>query len=576
MKHFAVIVLAAILLPSVIAAVTPERQRKSDYYYMEALSRAVVDDYDVAALLLRRAVELDSTGSTVPGGMLGTRMLSISNGDSVMVARGLQLLETHVAAHPDDLYSGYNLALNYENLKMYDKMLRTWQMLDSLNSDNAALLMRRASVEDRYGSKTEALSLLRRVETLEGISPNLTLKQAQLMLELGDSAGASGVMHRMLAAMPADADAYTFMAMYYDRAARPDSASVMLDRALTIDPAFGMAFYARATRLRNAGRLDEYNAEVARAVGLDDLDPECKMALLKDYVATIPDDDPQAQSRAGELFAALTAQYPLDAEIRRFASGYYFSIKDYVRAAENMSVVADQHREDPQIWNFLARMYVTADMMPEALATARTAVEFWPEDTDSREMLGLLLSQDGRYDEAIGVFAESLALPDVKADNKLHSDICRCMGDVWQQAGRMDSAVVYYEKAIAIDPDNDLALNNYAYYLADRGLELSRAEQMSSRSMMLQPGLPTYLDTYAWILFKLGEYQKASGYIDTALLRSGDNLSAELLEHAGDIAYKLNRREQAVEYWREALDLDPENERLIRKVTTGVIEENEK
>lgn len=576
MKHFAAIVLAAILLPSVIAAVTPEQRRKSDYYYMEALSRDAAGDYDVATLLLRRAVELDSVGSTEPGGMLGSRLLSMSNGDSAIVAKGLRLLEAHVSAHPSDLYSGYNLALNYERLQMHDKMLGTWRMLDSLNSDNAALLLRRAAVEDRYNSKAEALDLLRRVETLEGQSASLALKQAQIMLEMADTAGAAGCMHRMLASQPADAEAHTFMSLYFDMVGLADSASVMLDRALTIDPAFGMAFYARATRLRNAGRMDEYNAEVSRAIGLEDLDAESKMALLKDYVATIPDDDPQAQSRAGELFAALTAQYPLDAEIRRFASGYYFSIKDYVRAAENMSVVADQHREDPQIWNFLARMYVTADMMPEALATARTAVEFWPEDTDSREMLGLLLSQDGRYDEAIGVFAESLALPDVKADNKRHSDICRCMGDVWQQAGRMDSAVVYYEKAIAIDPDNDLALNNYAYYLADRGLELSRAEQMSSRSMMLQPGLPTYLDTYAWILFKLGEYQKASGYIDTALLRSGDNLSAELLEHAGDIAYKLNRREQAVEYWREALDLDPENERLIRKVTTGVIEENEK
>ena len=574
MKRHSLLILAAILLPAVIAAVTPEQRRKSDYYYMEALSRDAAGDYDVSTLLLRRAVGLDSIGSTEPGGMLGSRLLSIDNGDSAVVAEGLRLLEAHVAAHPADLYSGYNLALNYERLQMHGKMLQTWRMLDSLNSENSALLMRRAAIENRYNSKPEALALLRRVETLDGISADLALKQAQLMIELGDTVGASACMRRMLDGMPADAEAHTFMSLFYDLAGSPDSAAVMLDRALAIDPACGMAFYARACRLRDSGRKEEYNAEIGRAIDLDDLDPESKLALLRDYVAAMPDDDDESRERAGDLFGKLTAQYPLDDEIRRFASGFYFAMKDYVRAAENLSVVADQHREDPQLCNFLARMYVTAGMMPEAVATARTAAGFWPDDIDAREMLGLLLSQTGLYDEAIGIFAGSLELPAAKADDKLRSDIYRCMADVWQQAGRYDSTEVCYDRAIAIDPDNDLALNNYAYYLADRNKELSRARQMSSRSMTLRPGLPTYLDTYAWVMFKLGEYQTAKEYIDTALLRSADDLSAELLEHAGDISYKLNRNEMAVEYWREALDLEPDNERLLRKVETGRIDED--
>ncbi|MDE6316559.1 MAG: hypothetical protein K2L71_08895, partial [Muribaculaceae bacterium] len=100
MKRHSLLILAAILLPAVIAAVTPEQRRKSDYYYMEALSRDAAGDYDVSTLLLRRAVELDSIGSTEPGGMLGSRLLSIDNGDSAVAADGLRLLEAHVAAHP--------------------------------------------------------------------------------------------------------------------------------------------------------------------------------------------------------------------------------------------------------------------------------------------------------------------------------------------------------------------------------------------------------------------------------------------------------------------------------------------
>lgn len=570
------LLIAAALLPMIICAVAPERQRKADYYYMEAASRDAAGDHDAATLLLMRSVELDSVSSTVPGGMLGSRLLILANGDSALTARGLSLLERHVAAHPSDLYLGFDLALNYERLQMKEKMLATWRMLDSLNSDNTSLLLRRAVVEHRYNSNAEALDLFRRVEKLEGPNCEFAYKQAQLMVWMGDTVGASARMHRMVEERPKDPEAYTYISVFYDMVNNHDSASIMLDKALELDPTFEMALFNRVYRLYEAGKTEEYGDAVASAIGDDNLSMAGKAQMLKDYIGSFARDNSGATEeqidRADTLVASLVAQYPLDPEIRSFAGAFYFGIEDFARAAENISVLADMSREDPKVWNFLTRLYSSAEMMPQALENARTTVGYWPDNMDARELLGLILAQENQYEEAIGVFEGSLKLPDAVADPKVKSDIYRCMADVWQQAERFDSTEACYDRAIAIDPDNVLALNNYAYYLATYGKELSRAEQMSSRSMMIEPGQPTYLDTYAWVLFKLGEYQKAQGYIDTALLRSADNLSAELLDHAGDIAFKLGQTDRALDYWKEALELEPDNERIARKVETGKME----
>jgi tetratricopeptide (TPR) repeat protein len=96
---------------------------------------------------------------------------------------------------------------------------------------------------------------------------------------------------------------------------------------------------------------------------------------------------------------------------------------------------------------------------------------------------------------------------------------------------------------------------------------------MSFRTIKAEPKNPTYLDTYAWILFMQKRYEEARKYIDQTLENDSDT-SAVLLEHAGDIYYHVGEKERAVEFWQKALERASEeseikNERkqvLIRKI----------
>jgi tetratricopeptide (TPR) repeat protein len=106
-----------------------------------------------------------------------------------------------------------------------------------------------------------------------------------------------------------------------------------------------------------------------------------------------------------------------------------------------------------------------------------------------------------------------------------------------------------YEAALAHDPDNEHVLNNYSYFLSLRGEQLPKAKAMAKRLVDKHPNNPTYLDTYAWVLYKMEDYNGALTYLERAIALSED---ATIVEHYGDVLFKLGKREEAVMQWEKA------------------------
>jgi Tfp pilus assembly protein PilF len=108
-----------------------------------------------------------------------------------------------------------------------------------------------------------------------------------------------------------------------------------------------------------------------------------------------------------------------------------------------------------------------------------------------------------------------------------------------------------YDEALLLDPKNEYVLNNFAYYLSLRKDKLVKAEKMSKMTLDLQPENVNYLDTYAWILFQQGKYADAKTYLQKAI-NNGTDKSAVVLEHFGDVLFKLNDTSEAIKYWELA------------------------
>ena len=106
-----------------------------------------------------------------------------------------------------------------------------------------------------------------------------------------------------------------------------------------------------------------------------------------------------------------------------------------------------------------------------------------------------------------------------------------------------------------------MARNNYAYFLSIGGGDLQKALQLSEQSIAgADSENPTYLDTYAWINYLLGNYEKAEEVQLKAVevSKKEDYRSAELYDHLGDILARNGRLAEALDAWREAVRIQEE------------------
>ena len=96
-----------------------------------------------------------------------------------------------------------------------------------------------------------------------------------------------------------------------------------------------------------------------------------------------------------------------------------------------------------------------------------------------------------------------------------------------------------YTALLRFDPRNLMLMNNLAWHLCISGGDLHQAEQLSRKTIMADPSNPTYLDTYAWILYNKSEYQNAFIYIQSALEKASPEAKQEITEHYKAILKKL-------------------------------------
>ncbi len=105
--------------------------------------------------------------------------------------------------------------------------------------------------------------------------------------------------------------------------------------------------------------------------------------------------------------------------------------------------------------------------------------------------------------------------------------------------------------------------------MCERGIQLDRCLEMATIAITAEPNNSAYLDTYGWILYKLGRYEEAAQYIQKAIDAGG--ASAVVHEHLGDVFFKLGNTEKAMEIWKRALEMNPKNDALKTKIERGTL-----
>lgn len=173
----------------------------------------------------------------------------------------------------------------------------------------------------------------------------------------------------------------------------------------------------------------------------------------------------------------------------------------------------------------------------------------FPRDARFPYLMGIACTSLGNDSAAVVLFRHCLHLDPTLIDAWLQ------LGLVYDVLDQVDSSEHAYQRVLALDQDNHLACNNYAYLLATNKRSLDKARILSWRAVQQMPTNPSYLDTYAWVLFQQGLTDEAKKYIERAISKGA---TATHYEHYGDILEALGLLDDAVRAWTQSLQLDPD------------------
>lgn len=543
-----------------------ELQRKSDYIFMEAARQNAIGADDAYFDLIRRAYDLDSTDTSV-GQTLGYYLLVFGQHDSVMAAKGFNMMRRHFDAHPEDYYGSLFYGLVNNQLGNTDESIRIWTIVDSLNPtkpDVAMKLIEALQAKGDSASLERSLGVLDRVERAEGKDLGITSHKIRAMLQMRDTAGVLSELSSLMASSPKSAQYQMYAGDVFMVLQERDSAARYYDMACATDSTNGFAYYKRAQFYLQSGDSLNYERQIDRALRQENLDVEAKLGLLRDYVGKLYGDSlkrPQIKS----LFETMLQQHPHEAEIRDLYASFLIINNDLRGAIEQQEYAVDADLANAARWRAIMSLYGQLDESQKAIETGQRALEFVPGDAGVNLLLGANYQQLKEYPQAMEYFRKALAETD-STDHATRSQIIASIGDIFYMDNQVDSAFNYYQKAVALDPDNLLALNNFAYYLAEKNRDLDLAERYSAICVRANPDNDTAIDTYAWIFYKKKDYVKAKEWIDQAIELQGDKPAAEILDHAGDIYYMNQEPAKAVEFWEKALKADPDNKEIKAKI----------
>ena len=173
----------------------------------------------------------------------------------------------------------------------------------------------------------------------------------------------------------------------------------------------------------------------------------------------------------------------------------------------------------------------------------------FPNQPSSYYFNGLAKGRQHKNKEAVEVLNAGLKL--IVDDKKMEADFYSALGDAYNEMKEYIKSDESYDKALERDNKNVTVLNNYAYYLSLRGENLAKADSMSKLSNTIVPDNDSYEDTYGWILYMEKKYEEAKLRLDKAISHGGDK-SSTILEHMGDVLYRLGKTENAMDYWKRA------------------------
>jgi len=538
-----------------------EKELQAEAVFTDGMKFYIAETYDKAITHFKKAAEMNpaSSGSLF---MIAKSFLATND-----IANAT--LYSEKASKLDDENKFYKKFLGdiYTKQKRYKEAAQIYEKLASKyprDVDNYLDLSNAYIMQEKYA---DAVEVYNKIEKTIGMSEEITHQKQLIYLKQNKLEKAIEEGDRLIASEPTEPEYVVQQAQILISNERYDQALKMLETSLKRNPDFAEAHVLLAEIYRKKGDFEKCSQELQVAFTNKNLSSDVKFKILSSYMLMMKDNKSEKTlDNLIGLTKELINQAPSDAK-GYIVLGDLLTQKADMKGARDSYVKATEFDKSVfEVW--LAIVEIDAKLNDnESLAKhSEEAIEYFPNQALFWYHNGVANFVKKDFEKSISSLEEARNLA---LDNKeMVKFVNGLLGDAYNEAKQYSKSDDAYEAVLKVDPNDEHVLNNYAYYLSLRKDKLSRALQLSTKLTENAASNATYLDTHAWVLYTMKEYQKAREVFEKAVkLPSG--VSGTIVEHYGDVLYQLGEKDKAIEQWKKARQMGENSINIDKKIQSG-------
>ena len=473
--------------------------------------------------------------------------------------RAVETASKAVQLEPQNISFHENLGTIYFNASRADLAIHEYEEIIKIDSNNVAAWIALAHLYQPVQPQ-KALEIYEKMLERNGEQLDILFQSAQLYTALGQFNEAAVKYKRMLELDPDNKPLKKQLAETYAKGGKLDQACLILETMIESDSSDAEVVAALADVYLDQKQFQKainlYENLLTRGIK----NTEIKLRIGVGFFGLTEHDSTLIQKTRG-LFEDLHKEVPNDWRpcwyLGALAANQH---KDSLAGTYFEQVTKLEEHHADAWWFFGSSLFEQGkyDKLLEEMEKAQKAI---PNDFRLYLLQGLALTRMEKQEDAVQPLQKAHKL------NPKDLNTISTLALTLDGLHRYQDSDSLYEEGLKLDPKYALLLNNYGYSLAERGLQLQRALEMSKQAVTAEPDNSAYLDTYGWIFFRLKNYKDAAGYIEKSIATG--KASAVVHEHLGDVYFKLGRKEQALDSWKKALEMDSKNEAVKEKILHG-------
>ena len=479
------------------SGISADQENEFEYTFIEGLKQKMIGNQKAAIALFSKCLEINPNSSSA---MFEMAKIHSSNGDQTSSSL---LLEKASTIDPQNKWYKVLLAQIYQQGKQYKKAADLYQQLYAIDPQNMEYLYMNAVLLSSAEKYDQSIEVYNELEKKIGINDQISVEKQQIYQSAGKKKEALAELQKLIDFNPKEPRYYGLMADYYLSEKDEESALKYYNKVLEVEPDNGFVLFSLASFYRQKDNKDKAWEYIQKGFQNKNVEVETKVQYYL-MVTAEPEKPFFTEEQLEQLIHILIQTNSDDYRVFTIYAEYLISKGKLAEARDQLRKVLDTAKDNYMIWERL--LLVSNDLLDfKAVYTDATrAIELFPSQPTLYGLKAVACLQLEKYTEALSVLD---AGEDYLLDNKplkIQFDLYRAESNY--KLGKVEDAFKAFEKAIELDPENWLAMNNYAYYLSLRNENLERAEQLSGKAVRANPVNSTYLDTYSWVLFMRKDY----------------------------------------------------------------------